>query len=75
SICIWSYRQEAFDVSVLGRVNGITGSLFKLLMPFGLAGSGYLTSHISIEWLFVGCFATQLLTAFWLMTTSVRSIR
>ncbi len=75
SICIWSYRQEAFDVSVLGRVNGITGSLFKLLMPFGLAGSGYLTSLIGIEWLFVGCFATQLLTAFWLMTTSVRSIR
>ena len=75
SICIWSYRQEAFDVSILGRVNGITGSLFKLLMPFGLAGSGYLTSLIGIEWLFIGCFATQLLTAFWLMTTSVRSIR
>ncbi|WP_283131707.1 MFS transporter [Enterovibrio norvegicus] len=75
SICIWSYRQEAFDVSVLGRVNGITGSLFKLLMPFGLASSGYLTSLIGIEWLFVGCFVIQLLIALWLMTTSVRSIR
>ncbi|MGF1761771.1 MFS transporter [Aliivibrio kagoshimensis] len=75
SICIWSYRQEVFDVSVLGRVNGITGSLFKLLMPFGLASSGYLTSLIGIEWLFVGCFVTQLLIALWLMTTSVRSIR
>ncbi|MDK9736421.1 MFS transporter [Vibrio sp. D404a] len=75
SICIWSYRQETFDENVLGRVTGITGSLFKLLMPIGLAGSGYLTTLIGIKWVFIGCFVLQLLTAVWLMTTSVRTVR
>ena len=72
SICIWSYRQEAFDEQYLGRVTGITGSLFKLLMPFGLAASGYLVALVSIQNVFSGCFVIQLLTAMGLMMTKVR---
>ncbi|MFB9215872.1 MFS transporter [Vibrio sinaloensis] len=74
SICIWSYRQEAFDEHCLGRVTGLTGSLFKLLMPFGLASSGYLASAIGIQALFILCFLLQLMTALFLMITRVRRI-
>lgn len=75
SICIWSYRQEAFSEEHLGRVAGITGSLFKLLMPFGLVGSGYITSAFGVEPLFVLCFVFQLAAALWLAATNVRKIR
>ncbi|MEC7939676.1 MAG: MFS transporter [Pseudomonadota bacterium] len=74
SICIWSYRQEAFEEKHLGRVAGITGSLFKLLMPFGLAASGYLVTMFGLSVLFVSCFVTQVLAAFGLMMTKVRYI-
>ena len=75
SICIWSYRQEAFEEQHLGRVAGITGSLFKLLMPFGLAGSGYLVAAYGVHTAFVLCFAMQVIAALWLATTKVRAIR
>jgi len=74
SICIWSYRQEAFEEQYLGRVAGITGSLFKLLMPFGLAASGYLVSWSGIETIFIACCAVQLFTAMVLACTPVRRI-
>lgn len=44
SICIWSYRSEIVDVKYLGRIAGITGSIFKIGLPLGLATSGYLAS-------------------------------
>ncbi len=75
SICIWSYRQEAFEEQHLGRVAGITGSLFKLLMPFGLAGSGYLVAAYGVHTAFVLCFSLQVIAALWLATTKVRAIR
>lgn len=74
SICIWSYRQEAFDERHLGRVAGITGSLFKLLMPFGLAASGYLVTVFDVPNIFVLCFIIQLFTALALLMTKVRHI-
>lgn len=74
SICIWSYRQEAFEEKHLGRVAGITGSLFKLLMPFGLAASGYLVAKFGIPTLFVACFVSQVLAALGLIMTNVRHI-
>ncbi len=39
-----------------GRVAGITGSLFKLLMPFGLAASGCPMTMFGLPVLFVSCF-------------------
>ncbi|MCG9577847.1 MFS transporter [Vibrio tubiashii] len=74
SICIWSYRQEAFEEKFLGRVAGITGSLFKLLMPFGLAASGYLISYFGIEAIFISCFVVQLFAALGLLCSQVRRI-
>lgn len=74
NICIWSYRQEAFSADHLGRIAGITGSLFKLLMPFGLVGSGYLVMWMGIEQVFILCFGLQLLVAIVLMLSRVRCI-
>lgn len=74
SICIWTYRQEAFEQQYLGRVAGITGSLFKLLMPVGLAASGYITVIFGVEVVFSACFAIQLLAAAMLCMTQVRNI-
>lgn len=75
SICIWSYRQEAFDESCLGRVTGLTGSLFKLLMPIGLAASGYITSAVGVEPLFIFCFSVQILVAMVLAISKVRLVK
>ncbi|MBH9741751.1 MFS transporter [Vibrio navarrensis] len=74
SICIWSYRQEAFAEAHLGRVAGITGSLFKLLMPIGLAASGYLVASVGMNALFIACCCVQLLTALILGLSRVRSL-
>ncbi|ERB66477.1 MFS transporter [Vibrio coralliilyticus OCN008] len=75
SICIWSYRQEAFDEQCLGRLTGITGSLFKLLMPFGLAASGYMVASFGEQAVFVSCFILQLLVALILLFSRVRFIQ
>ncbi|MCG9647743.1 MFS transporter [Vibrio brasiliensis] len=74
SICIWTYRQEVFEQQYLGRVAGITGSLFKLLMPVGLAASGYITVIFGVEVVFSACFVIQLLVAAVLCMTQVRKI-
>ncbi len=74
NICIWSYRQEAFTHAHIGKIAGVTGSLFKLLMPFGLAASGYWTAQFGITGLFITCFAVQLATALLLALTRVAKI-
>lgn len=74
SICIWTYRQEAFEAQFLGRVAGITGSLFKLLMPIGLAASGYMIVWFGVSTVFICCCAVQIATALVLWQTSVREI-
>lgn len=35
-ILIWSHRQQVVDAEVLGSLAAITGSIYKLLMPFSL---------------------------------------
>ncbi|MCG6506978.1 MFS transporter, partial [Vibrio parahaemolyticus] len=74
NICIWSYRQEAFSQQHLGRIAGLTGSLFKLLMPFGLAASGYLVTRYGSAELFSVCFAVQFVVAIFLLFSRVRAI-
>lgn len=74
NICIWSYRQEAFSQQHLGRIAGLTGSLFKLLMPFGLAASGYLMTRYGSTMLFSACFVVQFVVAIFLLFSRVRAI-
>ncbi|CAM4005143.1 MFS transporter [Cohnella lubricantis] len=41
SVCIWSFRQESTPTHLIGRISGVTGSMFKLGLPFVLFGSGF----------------------------------
>lgn len=71
NICIWSYRQESTDTDMIGRVAGITGSLFKLGLPFGLAASGYAVSWLGVMPVFLGCAVVQGVIVVVLMNTEV----
>jgi predicted MFS family arabinose efflux permease len=43
SVCVWSFRQETTPAHLMGRISGITGSLFKLGMPFAIFASGWVS--------------------------------
>ncbi|MGG4493444.1 MFS transporter [Brevibacillus reuszeri] len=43
SICIWTFRQETTPAHMIGRISGITGSIFKLGIVFSIYGSGWMT--------------------------------
>lgn len=57
SVSIWTFRQETTPYSLIGRISGITGSVFKLGMPFAIAFSGWVTEHEGAQLVFLtGCF-------------------
>ncbi|EDW6541821.1 MFS transporter [Salmonella enterica subsp. enterica] len=60
-ILVYTWRQESVAVDNLGKVMGITGTLFKLAAPFGLALSGYVMVLLNINWLFFSCFLLQIM--------------
>ncbi len=61
NIGIWSYRQESTEAAHMGRVAGITGAIFKLLMPPVIFLSGWLADADAINSVFV--MATGLFVA------------
>lgn len=62
NVCIWGYRQESTDSRYIGRISGLTGSIFKLLMPVTLVLSGALSSSWPLAWLLSACAAAHLVT-------------
>ncbi len=61
NVMVWSYRHETTPAPLIGRVAGITGSIFKLGMPFAIFGAGHLTSLTGASTVFVICAVVQLL--------------
>jgi Na+/melibiose symporter-like transporter len=61
SVLIWSYRHETTPAPLIGRVSGITGSIFKLGMPFAIFGSGLLTAVAGASTAFAICAVVQIL--------------
>ncbi|MEK5028582.1 MFS transporter [Paenibacillus sp. FSL M7-1046] len=43
TVSIWTFRQETTPYQLIGRVSGITGSIFKLGMPFAIIASGWIS--------------------------------
>lgn len=43
NVCIWTFRQETTPAHMIGRISGITGSIFKLGIVFSIYGSGWMT--------------------------------
>ncbi|MDU3890272.1 MAG: hypothetical protein E7G91_13445, partial [Serratia liquefaciens] len=60
AILVYTYRQESVKTENLGKVMGITGTLFKIGLPFGLAASGYIVSGAGIGALFIACAVIQI---------------
>ncbi|MBU8715726.1 MFS transporter [Brevibacillus parabrevis] len=46
NVCIWTFRQETTPAHLIGRISGITGSIFKLGIVFSIFGSGFMTVSI-----------------------------
>ncbi|WP_108670270.1 MFS transporter [Peribacillus acanthi] len=53
SICIWTYRQETTPTHMIGRISGITGSIFKLGMPFAIFAAGWLAQWFTPNLVFL----------------------
>lgn len=51
-IGVWSYRQESTDAAHMGRVSGITGAIFKLMMPPVILLAGWLADAEAIAAVF-----------------------
>ncbi|MBH1928792.1 MFS transporter [Serratia rubidaea] len=60
AVLVYTYRQESVSSESLGKVMGITGTLFKIGLPFGLAASGYIVAGFGVGVLFSLCAALQI---------------
>ncbi|MCK9912160.1 MFS transporter, partial [Microbacteriaceae bacterium K1510] len=52
NICIWTFRQETTPSHLIGRISGITGSIFKLGMVFTIFGSGWISEYAGTSYVF-----------------------
>jgi len=59
NICIWAYRHETTAAPLMGRVSGMTGSIFKIGVPLALFGSGVLADMAGARAVFVVCGVVQ----------------
>ncbi|MFH4398995.1 MFS transporter [Vibrio diabolicus] len=46
-ICVWTIRQKVVSKEILGKITGITSSLFKLSMIISIPLSGWISTHFS----------------------------
>jgi MFS transporter, DHA3 family, macrolide efflux protein len=75
NICVWGYRQESTASQHIGRVSGLTGSLFKLAMPLTLLVSGQLARVDSLGPLLTACAVAHLLSTLGLRLSAVYRVR
>lgn len=61
TVSIWTFRQETTPYELIGRVSGITGSIFKLGMPFAIMASGWISEFSSPRTVFLITLAGNLL--------------
>lgn len=71
NVMIWTLRQETTPMAVIGRVTGLTGSLFKLAMPFAIVAAGVVSEHSGMGTVFLASAVLNsvMLGAFWLTPT------
>ncbi len=61
SVCIWTFRQETTPSELIGRISGITGSIFKLGMVFTIFGAGWISELFGTSFVFIGAAAMNIL--------------
>lgn len=75
NVCVWGYRQESTDSRYIGRISGLTGSLFKLLMPVSLVLSGLLVGDLPLAWILSACAGTHFLLVVGTRVSAVYGVR
>ncbi|MGZ0049328.1 MFS transporter [Brevibacillus gelatini] len=60
-ITIMTVRQETTEAHIIGRIAGITGSLFKLGMPIAIYSSGWISMYIGTSYVFLTSAFLQLI--------------
>jgi len=75
AILVYTYRQESVKSDSLGKVMGITGTLFKCGLPAGLALSGYVVAAYGVGTLFVICGGIQIALALLCMLSPMAKIQ
>ncbi len=75
NVCVWGYRQESTASEHIGRVSGVTGSLFKLGMPLALVVSGQLAAQQSLTALLAVCAGVHVLAALGVRCSAMYSVR
>lgn len=61
TVSIWTFRQETTPYHLIGRISGITGSIFKLGMPFAIIASGWVSELSGPRTVFLITIAANLL--------------
>lgn len=74
SIGVWSFRQETTPPELMGRVTGLTGSIFKLGMPFAIFGSGLLTVLVGVRAIFLLGAVVNLLVSHYYLVSPLRRV-
>jgi len=75
NVCVWGYRQESTASEHIGRVSGVTGSLFKLGMPLALVVSGQLAAPGQVTLLLGACAGVQLLASVCVRMSAMYRVR
>ncbi len=75
NICIWAYRHETTSAPLIGRVSGMTGSIFKIGVPVALIGAGLLADVAGARAVFVVCGVVQALVFIVFYRTSLMRVR
>lgn len=61
NVCIWTFRQESTPSHLIGRISGLTGSIFKLGMVFTIFGSGWIANWLGASSVFLFASIANLL--------------
>ncbi len=74
AVGVWTFRQETTPPEMIGRISGLTGSIFKLGMPFAIFASGFLAAALGARAVFLGCAAVNLLLVLYFLRSPLRTV-
>jgi MFS family permease len=76
TVMVSTLRQETTPVAVIGRVTGVTGSLYQLAAPFAIVGAGFLAENAGLHPVFLVIAVTGgLMSAVILTNPTLRALR
>ncbi len=75
NVCVWGYRQESTASAFIGRISGLTGSLFKLAMPLALWLSGTLAMDTRVGPMMMLCAGAHLLAVIGVRVSAVYPLK